>query len=225
MTSPWRNLGASAPWTWRSERVEASGATRCRVAVITEHSVEAQYSPNDVGRSQTREMDRQLSLNFLTTCKQQDGDIRRRWAAAATAAASYRCILKTHSQTRSRESFSTSGAAPFELGEQAKRARSQTGTGREEAEHHLAAVRSYAGEDAPRTVCPTSYGFIQDKEASSGGQDGMQVDSSTNNHKYFLGDSAGPSVYRPGMNVYRAVNEGVVTDWAAMERIIEHTMR
>ena len=54
----------------------------------------------------------------------------------------------------------------------------------------------------------------------------MQLDSSTsNNNQYYIGDSAGPSVYRPGMEVHRAVNEGVVTDWAAMERIVEHTMR
>jgi actin-related protein len=72
--------------------------------------------------------------------------------------------------------------------------------------------------------------LIADKDGSAAQENAMHLDNGskqegTSKNNYYIGDSAGPSVYRPGMEVYRAVNEGVVTDWSAMERIVEHTMR
>lgn len=43
--------------------------------------------------------------------------------------------------------------------------------------------------------------------------------------QYFLGDAAGPSMYRTGMTVHNPVREGVIEDWDAMERIVEHSLR
>ena len=69
----------------------------------------------------------------------------------------------------------------------------------------------YAGEDSPRAVVPTSYGYIEGEGESAG--------------QYFIGDAAGPSVYRPGQTVHNPVRDGVIEDWSAMERVLEHTIK
>lgn len=69
----------------------------------------------------------------------------------------------------------------------------------------------YAGEDSPRAVVPTSYGYIEGEAGAEG--------------QYYIGDAAGPSVYRPGQTVHNPVRDGVIEDWSAMERVLEHTIK
>jgi actin-like protein 6A len=76
----------------------------------------------------------------------------------------------------------------------------------------------YAGEDTPRVVCPSFYGYTDD--ASTSGE-GMDVEMSENGNgnsngdakgkgkrKYYVGED-GVGVWRPGMEVGNFVSDGV----------------
>ncbi|CAH7689432.1 actin family [Phakopsora pachyrhizi] len=65
----------------------------------------------------------------------------------------------------------------------------------------------YAGEDTPKVVMPTSYGFIQER----------QEDLST--AKYFFGDH-GPNVWRAGMKVMNPLRDSIVQDWNVTEKML-----
>lgn len=114
--------------------------------------------------------------------------------------------------------------------------------------HRWTPLCSYAGEDAPRSVCPTSYGYLppaagpsskngssngdsNNNEASMQGVEGADGQAATpakaeqEQGQYFLGDASGPGVYREGMTVHSPMRDGVIEDWSAMERIVEHALR
>lgn len=67
--------------------------------------------------------------------------------------------------------------------------------------------RSYAGEDSPKCVIPTSYGYIPSGESGTEPQ-------------YHIGDN-GPSVWRAGQSVLNPLRDGIVEDWDAAERLIQ----
>lgn len=85
----------------------------------------------------------------------------------------------------------------------------------------------YAGEDCPRVVCPSFYGYIDEPSSSSNGNghanadaqeqppsDAMDVDgaappaTSKGKRKYYVGDD-GPTVWRAGMEVDNFMLDGV----------------
>ena len=66
----------------------------------------------------------------------------------------------------------------------------------------------YAGEDTPRVVCPSFYGYT-DESSSSG--DGMDVDGDSKGEgkrKYYVGED-GVGIWRPGMEVGNFVSDGI----------------
>lgn len=87
----------------------------------------------------------------------------------------------------------------------------------------------YAGEDTPRVVCPSYYGYTDEEEASSssttnGNGDGMDVDppaadangnangdsKGKGKRKYFVGED-GVGIWRPGMEVGNFTTDGIGT--------------
>ncbi|EGG06861.1 uncharacterized protein MELLADRAFT_48318 [Melampsora larici-populina 98AG31] len=68
----------------------------------------------------------------------------------------------------------------------------------------------YAGEDTPKVVIPTSYGF----RAGSAEGEPVQRDP-----KYFFGDF-GPTVWRAGMEVLNPMKDSIVEDWNVAEKLM-----
>ena len=86
----------------------------------------------------------------------------------------------------------------------------------------------YAGEDCPRVVCPSFYGYTEDASSSATGAngsngDGMDVDEPSadgangadgvkaekkKSRKYYVGDDA-VGVWRAGMEVDNFMQDGV----------------
>jgi hypothetical protein len=88
----------------------------------------------------------------------------------------------------------------------------------------------YAGEDTPRVVCPSFYGYTDDASSSSSNGngngateagDGMEVDGEANQNgngngvakgkgkrKYYVGEN-GVGIWRPGMEVGNFVSDGI----------------
>jgi hypothetical protein len=75
----------------------------------------------------------------------------------------------------------------------------------------------YAGEDTPRVVCPSFYGYTDDSSSSG---DGMDVDGNENGdskgkgkRKYYMGED-GVGIWRPGMEVGNFVSDGIGTSFS-----------
>ena len=81
----------------------------------------------------------------------------------------------------------------------------------------------YAGEDTPRVVCPSFYGYVDEPSSSAAngngaangtsGGDAMEVDGEQSaqegkKRKYYVGDD-GVGVWRPDMNVDNFMQDGV----------------
>ena len=69
----------------------------------------------------------------------------------------------------------------------------------------------YAGEDTPKVVIPTSYGYIPAREPSEG---------SENQASYYFGDH-GPTLWRAQMEVVNPLKESMVEDWTAVEKLMK----
>ena len=67
--------------------------------------------------------------------------------------------------------------------------------------------RSYAGEDAPKAVFPSAYAAVPNPDAPASAS-------------YIHGNSA--HLYRPRASIHNFVQDGIVTDWDAASRAIEH---
>jgi actin-related protein 4 len=68
---------------------------------------------------------------------------------------------------------------------------------------------SYAGEDSPKTVFPTSYATVPgtgDAEPS-----------------YYHGASV--NLWRPNAVISNPISDGLINDWAAIERTLDHAFR
>lgn len=70
--------------------------------------------------------------------------------------------------------------------------------------------RSYAGEDSPKTVFPTSYSYLPSTSADT---------PST----YYHGASS--QLWRPHALVSNPISDGLVVDWDAIERTLDHAFR
>lgn len=71
-------------------------------------------------------------------------------------------------------------------------------------------AHSYAGEDTPKVVIPSSYGHVPAHDDVAA--------------QYYFGN-AGPSVYRPQQSVLNPLRDSIVEDWDAAERLIEHALK
>lgn len=67
--------------------------------------------------------------------------------------------------------------------------------------------RSYAGEDAPKAFFPSAYAAVPNPEAAASAS-------------YIHGNSA--HLYRPRASIHNFVQDGIVADWDAASRAIEH---
>ncbi|KAI7939158.1 hypothetical protein MJO28_014737 [Puccinia striiformis f. sp. tritici] len=64
----------------------------------------------------------------------------------------------------------------------------------------------YAGEDTPKVVIPTSYGFIPGTGEGS-------------SDTYYFGDH-GPNLWRPSMEVISPLKESMVSNWTGVEKLM-----
>ena len=76
----------------------------------------------------------------------------------------------------------------------------------------------YAGDDAPKAVIPTSFGFIEEQTTSNGdvqmseaaAPEGEQPPAPKPKAKLYIGQN-GPSLWRSGMQVANPMHEGLGT--------------
>ncbi|KAI7862075.1 actin family [Spinellus fusiger] len=84
----------------------------------------------------------------------------------------------------------------------------------------------YAGEDTPKAVFPTSYGYLEEpdtdaKPGDSGDVTMMETSEAADNRvkkKYFIGDTK-INTWRPSMEIRNPMQDGTINDWEAMEQI------
>ncbi|KAG8895013.1 NuA4 histone acetyltransferase subunit [Tulasnella sp. 403] len=76
----------------------------------------------------------------------------------------------------------------------------------------------YAGEDTPRCVIPTSYGYIP-RTVKTLNAEGVEVE--TISRDLYVGEN-GVGRWRPGMEVGNPMAEGLVYDFSATKDIISH---
>ncbi|EIN10671.1 actin-like protein Arp4p [Punctularia strigosozonata HHB-11173 SS5] len=85
----------------------------------------------------------------------------------------------------------------------------------------------YAGDDAPKAIIPTSYGYLptttdHDVEMSNG--DGAASAPDPTFSKIFVGQ-LGPSVWRPGMEVGNPLVDGLIKDFNPIPHLISHAFK
>ncbi|KAG8885179.1 NuA4 histone acetyltransferase subunit [Tulasnella sp. 331] len=76
----------------------------------------------------------------------------------------------------------------------------------------------YAGDDTPRCIVPTSYGYIP-RVTTTVGEDGNTVE--TQGRDLYVGEN-GVNRWRPGMEVGNPMSESLIYDFSAASDIIEH---
>ncbi|CAG8478613.1 12920_t:CDS:2 [Acaulospora morrowiae] len=100
----------------------------------------------------------------------------------------------------------------------------------------------YAGEDTPKLVFPTSYGYLPEEETTTTDGDAVMTESSDatgdaenlepyfprrrkrpKKHKgsYIIGDAA-VTAWRPHMQIKNPLVDGMIQDWDALEEIWDH---
>ncbi|KIY65436.1 actin-like protein Arp4p [Cylindrobasidium torrendii FP15055 ss-10] len=88
---------------------------------------------------------------------------------------------------------------------------------------HSSVRAGYAGDDTPKAIIPTSYGYTY--ESPGNGQD-VQMDDSAPpalKKKFHVGQS-GPSIYRPGMEVGHPLTDGLITDFEPIQPLLDHAI-
>ncbi|KAH8830247.1 actin family [Flagelloscypha sp. PMI_526] len=80
----------------------------------------------------------------------------------------------------------------------------------------------YAGDDSPRAVIPTSYGYIKANETDVTMGDPASTD--TSQVQMFLGHS-GPSLWRPNMEVQNPIQDGLIHDWNPIPQLLSHAIK
>lgn len=87
----------------------------------------------------------------------------------------------------------------------------------------------YAGDDTPRSIIPTSYGYIpasaEADVAMADGTDGA-AQSSAAKPKYanmYIGQN-GPSIWRPGMEIGNPITDGLISDFNPIPPLIRHAL-
>ncbi|KAF8639990.1 hypothetical protein AX17_001236 [Amanita inopinata Kibby_2008] len=82
----------------------------------------------------------------------------------------------------------------------------------------------YAGDDTPKAIIPTSYGYFtvkQDQDAVMG--DGTETSEQEAKAKIHVG-SSGPSVWRNGMEIGNPMNDGMIADFNPIPPLIRHAL-
>ncbi|KIP12851.1 hypothetical protein PHLGIDRAFT_61308, partial [Phlebiopsis gigantea 11061_1 CR5-6] len=85
----------------------------------------------------------------------------------------------------------------------------------------------YAGDDTPKAVIPTCYGYTE--EATEGedvamGEGGEGAEAPKKKTKLYIGQN-GPSVWRAGMQVGHPVVEGEIKDFSPIPSLISHAFK
>ncbi|KAH9062081.1 actin-like protein Arp4p [Lactarius vividus] len=87
----------------------------------------------------------------------------------------------------------------------------------------------YAGDDTPKAIIPTSYGFVpvtRDADVSM-----TEVGAETEpappreESKLYIGQQHGPSVWREDMQIGNPMNEGLITDFNPVPSLIRHALK
>ncbi|KAG7448986.1 actin-like protein Arp4p [Guyanagaster necrorhizus] len=84
----------------------------------------------------------------------------------------------------------------------------------------------YAGDDTPKVISPTSYGYIKaldDGDFSMADINDTEVAPKPKLAKSFIGQS-GPSVWRSGMEVANPIKGGLINDFGPIHALVEHAI-
>ncbi|KAI0035577.1 actin family [Vararia minispora EC-137] len=77
----------------------------------------------------------------------------------------------------------------------------------------------YAGDDTPKAIIPTTYGFVRD-----GGPDAPMDGTDAPSTKMYVGQH-GPSVWRANMEIGNPMQDGMIADWKPIPALIGHALR
>ncbi|KAJ8086375.1 NuA4 histone acetyltransferase subunit [Marasmius tenuissimus] len=82
----------------------------------------------------------------------------------------------------------------------------------------------YAGDDSPKAIIPTQYGFIP-QENTQDVEMGENADSTEKHQstRSFLGE-AGPSLFRPGMQIGNPMNDSLIEDFGPIPALVRHAL-
>ncbi|KAJ3931574.1 MAG: actin family [Lentinula lateritia] len=84
----------------------------------------------------------------------------------------------------------------------------------------------YAGDDAPKAIIPSSYGYIPPSVHSDNGDVRMNVSGaseSVSKAKSFFGHS-GPSIWRANMEIGNPITDGLITDFGPIPALFRHAL-
>ncbi|KAF8351130.1 actin-related protein Arp4p [Amanita rubescens] len=81
----------------------------------------------------------------------------------------------------------------------------------------------YAGDDTPKAIIPSYYGYTSVKEQDVLMGDGTEGSEQSPKAKLYLG-SSGPSVWRSGMEVANPINDGIIADFNPIPALIRHAI-
>ncbi|KAK0498542.1 actin-related protein Arp4p [Armillaria luteobubalina] len=84
----------------------------------------------------------------------------------------------------------------------------------------------YAGDDTPKAIIPTSYGYIKaadDGDFAMADVNDAEIASKPKLAKSYIGQS-GPSVWRSGMEVANPIKGGLINDFGPIHALIEHAV-
>ncbi|KAH9943091.1 brg1-associated factor b [Epithele typhae] len=87
----------------------------------------------------------------------------------------------------------------------------------------------YAGDDAPKAVVPTSFGYMEEKSTSNGdvamgdaaAPEGEQLSAPKPKAKLYIGQN-GPSLWRSGMQVGNPMHDGLIQNFDPIPSLINH---
>ncbi|KAH9179969.1 actin-like protein Arp4p [Lactarius sanguifluus] len=87
----------------------------------------------------------------------------------------------------------------------------------------------YAGDDTPKAIIPTSYGFVpvtRDADVSMT-EAGAETEPAPprEESKLYIGQQHGPSVWREGMQIGNPMSEGLITDFNPVPSLIRHALK
>ncbi|KAG5654458.1 hypothetical protein H0H81_001957 [Sphagnurus paluster] len=81
----------------------------------------------------------------------------------------------------------------------------------------------YAGDDTPKAVIPTSYGYHTTAVDEAMDVEGSDATQKTRPIKMYIGQN-GPSLWREGMEVTNPLVDGLIQDFSAIPPLIEHAL-
>ncbi|TBU32092.1 brg1-associated factor b [Dichomitus squalens] len=90
----------------------------------------------------------------------------------------------------------------------------------------------YAGDDTPKAIIPTSFGFIEEPAEANGGDvtmgeagatEGEQPQASKPKVKLYIGQN-GPSLWRSGMQIGNPMQDSLIQNFDAIPPLISHAL-